>query len=731
VGRTLETICLKALEKEPARRYASAEDLAVDLRHWLDGEPITARAVSPAAKAWMWCRRNRKVAAVLLVLSLLTALSTSQWMTAETLKLRAERDASSLAIDGALDLCRRGEVGRGLLQLAAALRAAPRDSEDLKAGIRANISAWMPHATRLRAVLFHELQVYFGTYSPDGRTILTLGSRGHEDMRRPAGDGARLWEQQTLKPIGGLIKHGSGIHDAAFHPDGRSFATCGGNGLVRFWRVSDGMELGGPIELPGQLWSLAYSPNGRTLMVGTSDRRAYLWDTVSGEMRLELTGHRSDTFRVGFLDKGRRGLTACLDGKLRLWDLGSGSLLDDRATAFRMQSENRPGMQFASTTDGTMFLTNRIAGESGESGAQLWDAASPESIGKPLRHEARVNAVALSADGTVAATGSDDKSARLWDPGTGALRIPPLPHPARVMVVVLNADGSTVLTGTEDGTAQLWSVATGEPIGDPMRHPGPVVRAAIHPSGREVLIAAERGMAQVWTLPDPAEPRGTPVTEASFEEGPPNIAYSPDRKRMLVGYSDAPAKVRDAETQFETGISLPHQHAVIAVAWSTDGRWLATAGSDGVVRIWSADTGRPIRQIEAHLGSVRSIVFSRDGQYLLTGGEDRLARLWHAPSGKPVGPALAHPTSVDRVAFGPDRQTILTRAEDQVARRWRFSTGGPASDEAFLDWVSLATGTRVSDGSAFEALDSSMWRELHARRNRAGEILEVGAIDGQ
>jgi hypothetical protein len=64
VPRDRETICLKCLEKDPHRRYATARALAEDLRAWLEGRPMAARRVGSAERAWLWCRRRPAIAAL-------------------------------------------------------------------------------------------------------------------------------------------------------------------------------------------------------------------------------------------------------------------------------------------------------------------------------------------------------------------------------------------------------------------------------------------------------------------------------------------------------------------------------------------------------------------------------------------------------------------------------------------------------------------------------------------
>ena len=503
-------------------------------------------------------------------------------------------------------------------------------------------------------------------------------------------------ESASSLPIQINDGHLNSVESVAFAPDGATLLTGGDDGTARLWDTETGAEIrcfeGHKAGILGGVQSVAFAPDSATLLTGSRDGTARLWDIETGAEIRCFEGHEGGIWggieSVAFAPDGATLLTGSRDRTARLWDIETG-------VEIRRFEGHEGGIlggieSVAFAPDGATLLTGDNDGT-----ARLWNTETGAEIRRFEGHKDGVLSVVFAPDGATLLTGSRDRTARLWDIETGVEIRRFEGHKDGVLSVAFAPNGATLLTGSRDGTARLWTTASGAEIRRLEGHNGGVQSVAFAPNGATLFTGSNDGTARLWNTETGAEIRRF----KGHKDWVCSITFAPDGAMLLTGGLDRTARLSCAKNGAEIRRFEGHTGGVLSVAFAPDGATLLTGGTDRTARLWETETGAEIRRFEGHNDWVQSVAFAPNGATLLTGGKDGTARLWDTASGAEIHRFEEHKGGVLSVAFAPDGATLLTGGRDGTARLWDTQTGAEIRRfEGHGDWV--ISVTFAPDGAA-------------------------------
>ncbi len=520
----------------------------------------------------------------------------------------------------------------------------------------------------------------------------------------PGASAAQANRQGAKRPeLVARLGHADTIRAIAASADGRLIASAGGDQdrRVLIWSVETGQQLRQLAGGAATAASLAFAPDGKSLLAGGSDGAIHVHDVRSGVEAQSLFGHRGPVVSLAISADGRTVASGSGDATVRLWDLATGR------SRLELAGHSAGVNAVAFSPDGTLLVSG-----SADRTVKIWDLASGRSVRTLEGHRDFVNAVAVSPDGTLLASGDEARTVRLWRLPAGR-EIRTLTGPgAWVSSLAFSADGRRLLCGSFDGAVRAWDAATGEPSFDVHGASGVLCVASVgrtgsfasagvdrvvtirdgntgmatrtltgdvdallavatSPGGRWIATAGVDGGIGVWDVLS-----GRPWRTLRDGAGPvTSLAFSTDERTVYAAGSNGAVREWDVLSGVLNRSLEGHANGTTSVAISTDGRTVVTGGFDKTVKVWDAGTGQCLRTLSGHSQKVNAVAISADGRRIASGGDDNAVRLWDVATGAPVATLSGHTLMVMAVAFAPDGKSLASGGADNSVRIWNLDSG--------------------------------------------------------
>jgi WD40 repeat protein len=730
----LEAVCLKCLEKSPARRYATAAELADDLVRFLAGRPTRARLPGTCRRVARWCRRHplRATAAGFSTLTAVVVVVVVATAGARLAEKNRELSAALVEIDGknrelAAEAQDRAERAKGLRRRAYAddiRRAEVLLARNDLAGFRRVMDRCRPEPgeEELRGFEWHYLDglagpaphrvlthtakaVYGLALRPDGRVLATAGQDGAVRLLDPetgrdvgpplahphevnqvaySADGSRLATAcddgavRIWSPAGGppvvLGRHEKKALAVAFAPDGGRVASGGQDNCLRIWDLRNGVP-GGPIVVrsDGHVQTVAWSPDGQRLVTGEGESPTGTVKVrdASGRVLAALPIKRAvHNLAVGV--GGTRIITSDGDGGVTVWDHRPGPASDGWSPSIRLGDTGDDRIcDLALNHDGSRVVLAR------ETAVEVWRLDPPRREAMFRGHEGRVWAACFAPGQADVISAGADRTVRRWDLAADAARRTPLSIAGRAYGLAFDDSGSRLAVRARGSEwLKVWRLdAHGSEIQVWVGIPATVGPPGFDRSGRLFTIGMDGTLCR-WEPEHNAVPAGI-ATLAGLPTGPAGQRWSPDQSALgpggrPVAYDGAAIRLWDQETG-RLLRSVPCRQTVACLGFGS-GYHLAAGCTDRKVRIWDTREDEFGRTIDCDPDRPVVVAVGGEADWLACGSSGAI-RLWSLVDGAERPRLVGHRGPVRALAFTPDGRTLASCGADGTFRLWHVETG--------------------------------------------------------
>jgi serine/threonine protein kinase/WD40 repeat protein len=687
----LSAIVMKCLDKSPTRRYASASELAADLRRFLQGMPTVARPLSRRQRAARWIRRN-PAAAVMASLALLVVLLSggmylSQRRFADYRQEVLRRD-QEISYREDIAAAQRHFTAGDVVSAERLLRKyiPSGNGPDLRGFAWHYLSAQVTHDA------YGEFDagayVYQMKLSPDGRWIALACSNSMlriletETLREAVqvdteqtemngvawtGDGQRIAcfgdtgtvriydrASRTLGEPWRVMPSGR-AYSGEFYDDDRILIVCGEDNAVRLWDVATRREVAVLAEHGRPVEAIALSPDGRELATASSDELAMVWDLSTRKRRGTLKGHKGRLTTIAYSPDGKLLASGAIDGLVCLWNAQDLRLLDQvycldgvQNVVFTADSQRL----IAGDRSGT--LRDFLLGSPDAAGVfTKVERASPTDAWHA--HLTKVwSLAALPTQQRFLSGGSEVKA---WRRGQEVVRWITSPD-GDYQGCEFSRDGAQLFAACSPAGVEVRDGRTGRPLYTLDSGRQQVCTVASLPGREQVAAGAKDGEILIWNSKSQTLLHRWKIPDAKWVD---KLVYSSDANLLAANcFSRGQVILVEPNTGEQKGV-LPAEVGN-TLAFSPDGQRLVLDSLNSLL-IYDVATGRRLRTLKGHTSTVGCVVFNATGTLFASASNDRTVRVWSS-DGDEIAVLQGHLADVSALAFTADGRSLLSGGDD-------------------------------------------------------------------
>ncbi len=491
--------------------------------------------------------------------------------------------------------------------------------------------------------------------SPDGKTLAATGWTGV----------IRLWDVATGKELPPLEAKGTNCPILALSSDGALLASVQeekGSHVIHVWDVRSGIKL---CQLPwhyASIYTVAFSPDNRTLAYGGSSDEIYLFDATTGKELHRLKSGNTPAC-VAFSPDGKTLAATCMDSVLRLWNVETGEV--------RLECHKDKRRSFTYTV--SFSPDGRRIAQAKHDAIILWDAATGKEL-QTLWGCGASSAIVFSPDGKVLASGGFGQTICLWNLETGKPLSPSYGHQGPVSGVAFAPDNRTLASAGHDNTIRLWDIHTGKELYQALGHSDRITNLFFTPDGRTLISASHDHTIRWWEASTGKEFRRRPVEQTYFI-----LALSPNGKVLVYAPEERKGEIYvwDANTGLELYVLRGHSQSVGRLSFAAEGKILVSAGyRESSIQLWDLEGGLRWRSLKYELPSeVDShnpplIAVSPDGRVLACQGQSGKVHLWEVATGKLRRCVYSSCNNISTLAFSPDSKALAIGDRSGTIQIW-------------------------------------------------------------